>query len=668
MSRAPLRNDASDVDHFYGMSCLSQRTDDYSDDSDDDERDGDTQDELSVDGSKLEALESLADLRREVDDCERREAEFTRQLACLDALWERRREPLLQEVERARSSKDQAVSRLQTADKEQMRDIRLPPGPSSLAFVDSSWFAAACNIVVTVNLACMASAVWKPQFSPITRRFLDHGFLLWYIAELSLKFGYYKRLLFIGKVSVVWWNWLDLGIVISGILDQFIAIVSAIFGATMPLNLGFLKILRAFRVVRCLKLLKAVLLSDFAWTQSPTFELFISGVIAVNTVVMALELDVEWQGWTWVNHIFLAIYLLELFASIKHQRCKFFACGDMAKWNYLDFVIVGEGVLDSWLIPIIVILRSVIWAIPADRGAPGGSLLPMMKLLRIFRMLRLVKLIKHIKPLYSLLVGVMQALRAMQWVMILTLLTLYAGATVFTTVVKEGFLYGDAPPEEALESFGSVGSSFYSLFKLMNGDTDVVAPLVVNVYGRLLFAAFLVLSNWAILAILTSVVSDHMIAASSAVHQADKEQRAQDDFDAQMHCFKVVLDSIDHSGNGSLCEGEWSAMLQNEELCAQISELTDMGKEDLQDLFLVIAAETSQGNRVSHKQLDDKQGPVVDIQHFIELFRSERSIAETTADKRSVVRLRTRMRLMETSIEKKLDQILSMMGTGAGRA
>merc|ERR1711963_1144311 len=132
-----------------------------------------------------------------------------------------------------------------------------------------------------------------------------------------------------------------------------------------------------------------------------------------------------------------------------------------------------------------------------------------------------------------------------------------------------------------------------------------------------------------------------MIAASSAAHEADKKKQAQDDSDAQMHCFKSALDSIDSSGNGILCEKEWNGMLQNEELCAQVSELTGMGKEDLQDLFLVIATEKQQANGGSHMELDNKHGSAVDIQDFIKMFKNERSLAEATADKRSVERLRT---------------------------
>merc|ERR1712176_47831 len=104
----------------------------------------------------------------------------------------------------------------------------------------------------------------------------------------------------------------------------------------------------------------------------------------------------------------------------------------------------------------------------------------------------------------------------MQWVMILTCFVLYGMSILFTSLVGHGVLYGDDVPEPraAREAFATVPMSFYSLFKLMNGDTDVIEPLSDESFGtpgcvgKLLFMFFMIISNWAILAILTSVVSD----------------------------------------------------------------------------------------------------------------------------------------------------------------
>merc|ERR1712232_673156 len=101
----------------------------------------------------------------------------------------------------------------------------------------------------------------------------------------------------------------------------------------------------------------------------------------------------------------------------------------------------------------------------------------------------------------------MHAFDAMKWVMTLTFLLLYGGAIVFTSLIGHGYIYSsksEIPPEANLY-FGTVAQSSFSLFKLMNGDTSVVEPITKDMKGRLLFVAFMVISNWAVLAILTSV-------------------------------------------------------------------------------------------------------------------------------------------------------------------
>ena len=51
------------------------------------------------------------------------------------------------------------------------------------------------------------------------------------------------------------------------------------------------------------------------------------------------------------------------------------------------------------------------------------------------RVMRLVRMLKMIKALYRLLVGVVESIKAMGWVIILTLLVLYACSIIFTNLI-----------------------------------------------------------------------------------------------------------------------------------------------------------------------------------------------------------------------------------------
>jgi hypothetical protein len=326
----------------------------------------------------------------------------------------------------------------------------------------------------------------------------DQVFLFWYVVELLAKWKYHRRNLFFGTISVVWWNWLDAGIVLSGVVDQwFLSLVRDYIPVKLP-GLSALRCLRLFRVLRFLKVLRALVQGDMSWTDGAKFQLFMSAVIGLNSVVMALELDFDVAVWFWFEQAFLVIYTFELFVRVKAAGLRFFINADRV-WNNLDFVMVCAGMFNLWFMPGWTFVQSLI------HGESGevGQTLPIFKVLRmlkILRVLRLVRLLKMIKPLYALLVGVLEALDAMKWVMVLTFLVLYAGAIVFTSLIGHGYIYShlsDVPPEAELY-FGTVPQSVFSLFKLMNGDTGVVEPITQDIKGRLLFACFMVLSNWAI--------------------------------------------------------------------------------------------------------------------------------------------------------------------------
>jgi len=193
-----------------------------------------------------------------------------------------------------------------------------------------------------------------------------------------------------------------------------------------------------------------------------------------------------------------------------------------------------------------------------------------------------------VKPLYNLLLGVMESLKAMQWVMLLTLLTLYAGAITWTSLVGKKML-PDPPSEElrhdAEEYFGTVPDSLFSLFKLMNGDTDVVACVTHGVYGQLLFAAFMILSNWAVLAILTSVVSDNMISSSAKAAEEERRDRVERDRDVRRTCLNSIFRQLDKAGNNVIDEVEWQGLKEDQVLFQDLQNATGLNSKGLQEVF-----------------------------------------------------------------------------------
>jgi hypothetical protein len=139
---------------------------------------------------------------------------------------------------------------------------------------------------------------------------------------------------------------------------------------------------------------------------------------------------------------------------MKSFGCKFFINQDRF-WNNLDFIMVIGGMLNLWIWPLWGAIQTFL---NGESSVPDTGLhkfLKLVRMMKILRVLRLVRLLRMVKPLYALLVGVLEALDAMKWVMVLTMLVLYAGAIVFTSLIGHGYIYSDANdvPLEAKEFF-----------------------------------------------------------------------------------------------------------------------------------------------------------------------------------------------------------------------
>jgi len=342
---------------------------------------------------------------------------------------------------------------------------------------------------------------------------------------------------------------------------------------------------------------------------------------------------------------------------LKLQGCRFFLNLESLMWNYLDIILVLGGALDLWLFPAIRMAKELLGD-PPDDDAGGmntgmmSRLMSLLRLLRIMRVLRLVRLLKTIKPLYRLLLGVIESLKAMQWVMVLTLLMLYAGAIFWTSLVGKGLLYGGQPPPDGIKHFGTVATSLFSLFRIMNGDTSVVRSVCTTVWGQLLFAVFMVLSNWAILAILTSVVSDNMISASQSAAEEDNKKDKDDEYRRRVGRLNVLFREIDKDASGCISEHEWQELCQDPDMFCELRNATSYNAKDLHDLFKCLAA--------SKAKIDDTSGHMQDedmsIMYF-EDFLEHLRITADPADKRCVLQVMARLQYMEAKLERQISDL-----------
>jgi len=261
--------------------------------------------------------------------------------------------------------------------------------------------------------------------------------------------------------------------------------------------------------------------------------------------------------------------------------------------------------------------------------------------------------------------GVKDAIHGLKWVMLLTFMVLYASAIVFTTLVGRGVLWGGHIPKGALENFGSVPQSMFMLFKLMNDDQSVIQIQkdTESVYLKFMFVAFMVLSNWAILAILTSVVSDHMIASTQRAEKMDEALETEKKRERSLRMLKAVFNAMDTNSSGYLSQSEFVRALSDKQLCYALCESSGLNKDELVEVFMYcsqppVARSLDISGVSKHQQVPDEQEQrVLSFDDFI----THVSVEGNTATERAVMRLEDTMRGMEERNQKRFEHVLQVL-------
>jgi len=194
----------------------------------------------------------------------------------------------------------------------------------------------------------------------------------------------------------------------------------------------------------------------------------------------------------------------------------------------------------------------------------------------------------------------------------------------------------------------------------MNGDTSVVEPITQDIAGRLLFSAFMILSNWAVLAILTSVVSDNMISSTIKLDEETKQKDTETAFSSRTRQLTQFLHEVDKGdSNGKITKSEWEAMLNDAKLLKYLSELTDLDATTLHEIFYCISEEHDTGGEGGRSE------PVLTCDDFVEYLNHDREVAT----RRHVIHQRywlekitlSRMQELESNVQTKFDELRNML-------
>lgn len=325
-----------------------------------------------------------------------------------------------------------------------------------------------------------------------------------------------------------------------------------------------------------------------AWVDSDGFQGISALVIFGNAILIGLETDIkDEKAFFWSEQALLIFFVFELTVRLCRHGCMFFKHEDDFVWNFLDFGIVASGVSDQWIMPL------VEW-IKAEEGGGNkhaGTVFTLMRMLRLLRIVRLFRLVKIVRPLYQLAQGVLEALQGMFWVLIFMIMTLYAFAILCTRFIGHGVaLPKDAADEEALkpirEMFKTVPDSMFALFGTMTSWSLLNFVPLLNVFPflRPLFVLFYIYSAWALLAVMTGVVSENLIAIREQMVKEDelKEQKRKQNITNTLF---ALFAKADCDGSGSVSRNEFNAMLRDPSLMKILIKNSNLRVQDLHDLF-----------------------------------------------------------------------------------
>jgi voltage-gated sodium channel len=221
----------------------------------------------------------------------------------------------------------------------------------------------------------------------------------------------------------------------------------------------------------------------------PFLQRFLIILIIVNAIILGLETDHEvmaavGQELLWVDHVILWIFIAELFLLITARGWRFFTDA----WSIFDFIVIAIALI------------------------PATGSLSVLRALRVLRILRLINKIDSMRRVVSALLGSLPGLGS---VFGLIMIIFYVSGVIATNT------FGSAFPER----FGSLTSSFYTLFQVMTleGWSEDIARPVMEVYPSawIFFLVFIFIATFIVVNLFVAVIVDSI---NSAKGEAEHEQ------------------------------------------------------------------------------------------------------------------------------------------------
>jgi len=380
--------------------------------------------------------------------------------------------------------------------------------------------------------------------------------------------------------------------------------------------------------------------------ESAQFQTCIALVIIANAAVIGFETDYPDPRWELVEDIFLVVFALELMLRIYVYRVDFLTIPDHRAWNAFDAIIVASGVIGDVIEEDRELTKqSEAHGRHGQHKQHSGEIAILLRIFRLLRILRIFRLFKMFKQLYMLASGFIEATAAIFWVSVLCALCLYVCAIMLTRLLGHPALKtrkadpdGEHPNVDfMLLHFGDVEKSMFTLFELMAHPNIEEYSLVmtINPYMKAFFVIFIIFGSFAMLSLLTGVISETMIEKSQQQKEEVRWHAEQDRMKFVEQLRRIFIEA-DADGDGQLSMEEFQACK------AKISGALDIeGAEVDQDLDKV------------YEVIDFDGSGSVDVDEFLDGMVRAKSDLRTM----HVMQLQYMVRKAQTDLETRIDSV-----------
>eukprot|EP00929_Paragymnodinium_shiwhaense_P068463 TRINITY_DN34436_c0_g2_i1.p1 TRINITY_DN34436_c0_g2~~TRINITY_DN34436_c0_g2_i1.p1 ORF type:complete len:679 (-),score=160.20 TRINITY_DN34436_c0_g2_i1:146-2182(-) len=253
--------------------------------------------------------------------------------------------------------------------------------------------------------------------------------------------------------------------------------------------------------------------------RSPRFENFTLAVIATNSLWMSIDIDYNKAEFLPDAHpVFIIAEVLTCFYFVVEIFIRFFAfadkCHALRDFQFLfDSGLVLPMILESWILPLIMIFSGLQGT---TKVAKNAVILRLLRLMRIIRMARLVRLVRAMPELMIMIKGMSMAARSVLLTLCLLVIAIYVFGIAMASIASDtsaGQIY-----------WKDVATSMKTL--LLHGCFLEDLPEVINHTGEdsILYAGivllFVLLSSMTIMNMLVGVLCEVV----SVVAAIEKEQ------------------------------------------------------------------------------------------------------------------------------------------------